>query len=155
MRTVVVIGSRHRSWKEKGSHEEFIGHLIQDRVKAHGGALTVTSLGCDMGFGKAVKVYCEEEGVKFFEFVVYFNGPRPRDEYADCYRARHAALLEIGSEYYMFTTTEGQTHLDDLLERVRSSGKPYYMFDKNYVLIEYRAVTDGAEPDFTVHAQAS
>lgn len=154
MRTAVVIGSRHRSWKGKGAPDSFIGNLIQDRVKVHGGALTVTSLGCDMGFGKAVKVYCEEEGVKFFEFVVYFNGPRPRDEYASCYRARHAALLELGDEYYMFTTTEGQTHLDDLLDRVRASGKPYYMFDKDYNLIEFKAVSDCPEPMFA-HAEAS
>ncbi len=155
MKTAVIVGSRHRSWRETATHVEFIAHLIQDRLRAHGSQLTVTSLGCDMGFGKAVKVYCEEEGVKFFEFVVYFNGPRPKEEYATCYRARHASLTEIGHEYYMFTTHEGQTQLDDLLDRVREVGKPYYIFDKDYNLIEYKAVTDCTEPVFLTHAKAS
>lgn len=153
MRCAVIVSSRHRGWHED-THKEWIARLITDRLEAYRGELTVTSIGCDTGFGKAVKTYCEEEGVKFFEFVVYFNGPRSRQEYAACYRARYASLLEVGHEYYFFTTKSGQTHLDELIERVRASGRPYYIFDKDYNLIEFKGLQDGPPPSFLENAAA-
>jgi hypothetical protein len=94
-------------------------------------------MGCDLGFGRDVKVYCEEHGIKFAEFVVYFNGPREKDEYASYYNVRHAALVDIGDEFHIAVTQSRMSSVEDLASRVKSTGKPYCLYDEDNKVIEY------------------
>lgn len=129
MHVVAVIGSRHikvnRLW---------VATLIQDRVATYGSELTVTSLGCNWGFGRDVKDYCKETGVKFCEFLVYIGDTRPKEEYAKLQTARHAALMEVVDEFYI--ATPGTEHTADLVRRVTTSNKTYFIFDKDFYLTD-------------------
>lgn len=137
MYIIAVVGSRHRGWTRAIDHDGLIGDILQPRKEFYGEGLTVASIGCDVGFGKSVKAYCEEHGIKFFEFVVYFNGPRPREEYTAAYVARHAALLDCAHEFHITVSSTRRANVEDLVERVRASGKPYALYNEENVVIEY------------------
>lgn len=136
MRTVVVVGSRHRGWTRDVDHLALIEAIIGPRKEYYGTTLSVSSIGCDMGFGKVVKEYCEENGVKFFEFVVYFNGPREKEEYTAAYLARHAALLYVGDEFHITVSNTRRSAVEDLVTRVRESGKSYALYDEENKVVE-------------------
>lgn len=136
MRTVVVVGSRHRGWTRDVDHPALIEAIIAPRKEYYGSELSVSSIGCDMGFGKAVKEYCEENGVKFFEFVVYFNGPRSKEEFRAAYLSRHAALLFVGDEFHITISGTRKSDVEDLVERVRASGKSYALYDEENKVVE-------------------
>lgn len=109
--------------------------MLAERKVYYGDDLTVISISCDTSFGRDVKVYCEERGIKFIEFVVYFNGPREKDEYMAAYVARHASLLEIGDEFHIAVSQNRQALVEDLVQRVKSSQKPFALYsDKNEVI---------------------
>lgn len=136
MRTVVVVGSRHRGWTRDVDHQALIESIIGPRKEYYGNTLSVSSIGCDMGFGKAVKEYCEENGVKFFEFVVYFNGPRSKEEFRAAYLSRHAALLFVGDEFHITISGTRRSDVEDLVEQVRASGKSYALYDEENNVVE-------------------
>lgn len=136
MRTVVVVGTRHRGWSREVDHNELIDAIIRPRKEYYGDALSITSIGCDMGFGKAVKEYCEENGVKFFEFVVYFNGPRSKEEFAAAYLSRHAALLFAGDEFHITVSATRRSAVEHLVEQVRASGKSYALYNEANNVVE-------------------
>lgn len=136
-RTVVIVGARHRGWSREVNHQALIESIIAPRKEFYGQTLSVSSIGCDVGFGKATKEYCEEQGVKFFEFVVYFNGPRSKEEYTYAYLARHAALMEVGDEFHITVSQTRQSTVEDLVERVRASGKLYVLYDELNNVLEF------------------
>ncbi len=144
MRTVVIVGSRHRGWTQQIDHTGLIQEIIDPRKAYYRDSLSVASIGCDIGFGKAIKEYCEENGVKFFEFVVYFNGPREKLEYKKAYQARHAALLDVGDEFHITVSKTRRSDVEDLVARVQMSGKTYVLYDEDNVVIE---LYDAGEPD--------
>lgn len=117
----MFVGPRHRGWAKGVSvdNSALIDAVLRPRQEFYHEDLNVVSISCDVGFGKDLKIYCEEHGIKFLEFVVYFNGPRLRSEYSAAYSARHAALLEIGHEYHMVTTKNRQSNVEDIIERVK------------------------------------
>ena len=137
MWTVAVVGARHRGWSREVNHSDLISMIIQPRKEYYKEGLSISSIGCDVGFGKAVKEHCEENGIKFFEFVVYFNGPRQREEYAKAYIARHASLLEVADEFHITVTGTRHAIIEDLVERVRTSGKMYCLYNEQNEVIEY------------------
>lgn len=157
MHTVVIVGARHRGWKRSVDNLAIIKGVIEGRQKqlgAHAHELNVASMSCDAGFGKDLRIYCEEEGIKFCEFVVYFNGPRERDEYNRAYRARHAALVEIGDEFFIAVLNSRKSTVEDLVDRVRNSGKTYVLYDDGNNIIEYYDALQEAEPTQTNEQQA-
>ena len=157
MHTVVLVGARHRGWKRSVDNMAIIKGVLEERRKQlgeHAHELNVASMSCDAGFGKDLRVYCEEEGVKFCEFVVYFNGPRDRAEYNRAYRARHAALVDIGDEFFIAVLNSRKSTVEDLVERVRDSGKTYVLYDDTNNIIEYRDALREAESSKADEQQA-
>jgi hypothetical protein len=144
MRTVVIVGSRHRGWTRQIDHISLIQAIIDPRKDYYREGLSVASIGCDIGFGKAVKEYCEENGIKFFEFVVYFNGPREKAEYTQAYQARHAALLDVGDEFHITVSKTRRSAVEDLVTRVQGSSKTYVLYDEDNTVLE---MYDAGEPD--------
>lgn len=138
MHTVVLVASRHRGWNKPADNISLITSLLSERSAYYGADLTVASIGCDHGFGKDVKDYCEEHGIKFVEYVVYFNGPRDKSEYEAAYKARHAALLDIGVEFHMLVSNNRRTTVEDLVERVQRSAHDYAIYDESNHVIESR-----------------
>lgn len=136
MRTVVLVGSRHRGWSRDVNHIGLIETVLKPRQEYWQHELSVSSIGCDVGFGKAVKEYCEEFGIKFFEFVVYFNGPREKAEYTAAYSARHAALLDVGDEFHITVSNTRKSSVEDLVLRVQQSGKSYALYDEDNNVVE-------------------
>ena len=138
MHSVAIVGSRHRGWGKRAvDHTILIDSILQSRKEYYKDALNVSSLYCDRCFGKAVKDYCEEQGIKFFEFVVYFNGPREKHEYTAAYLGRHAALLEVCDEFHIAVSDTRSSTIEDLVQRVIASGKSYVLYNDNNEAIEF------------------
>lgn len=137
MRVVVIAGTRHRGWSRVVDHGGLIASIIEPRKEYYKQELNVSSISCDVGFGKAVKEYCEENGIKFFEFVVYFNGPRERHEFTAAYMSRHAALVDVGDEFHVTVSQTRKSTIEDLVERVKRSGKTYALYNEQNEVVEY------------------
>jgi hypothetical protein len=135
---VVFVGPRHRGWAKNASvdNSSTIDSVLAPRKEYYGNDLNVISISCDVGFGKDLKAYCEERGIKFLEFVVYFNGPRSKPEYAAAYNARHASLLEIGEEFHVITSRNRQSNVEDIIDRLRLTKKPYAIYNEETEVIE-------------------
>lgn len=142
MYVVAIVGSRHRGWTRGVDHQGLIEQVLSPRREYYGEQLNVVSIGCDVGFGKAVKEYCEETGIKFFEIVVYFNGPRSKDEYARAYNSRHAALIDCADEFHITVSSTRSTNVEDLIERVRSTSKPYAAYNEQNEVVEANCESD-------------
>lgn len=136
MYVVAIVGSRHRGWTRGVDHQGLIEQILAPRIAYYGDQLNVVSIGCDVGFGKAVKEHCEETGIKFFEVVVYFNGPRSKEEYARAYNSRHAALIDCADEFHVTVSSTRSTNVEDLIDRIRTTSKPYAAYDENNVVLE-------------------
>lgn len=136
MFTVVIVGPRHRGWSRSVNNGGLIRSVLLERKEYYGSDLNVASISCDVGFGADLKAYCEEAGVKMIEFVIYFNGPREKEEYSQAYLARHAALVEIGNEFHLAVSNSRRSTVEDLVSRVKASGKPYFIYDEDNVLME-------------------
>ena len=134
---LVFIGNRHLGYNRK--HAEFcaimIDKIISSYVERYNSLLNISSISCDTAFGKGIRDYCEEHGIKFAEFVVYFNGPRDKTEYEKAYKARHAALVDMGEEFVVVNSSRQMTLLD-LMYRVRLSKKPYTFYNDKGTIVE-------------------
>jgi hypothetical protein len=138
VRTIVFVGPRHRGWaKASVDNSSTIDTVLNPRKDYYKEDLNVVSISCDVGFGRDLKIYCEERGIKFLEFVVYFNGPRSKPEYSAAYHARHAALVEIGDEFHIITSKNRASNVEDIIERVKQLSKPYVVYNENGETIEF------------------
>jgi len=78
-------------------------------------------------------------GIKFCEFMSLSIGDRPREEYARLHKARHAALMEVVSEFYIVTTVNAE-HLTDLTKRIAESDVVCFLFNNQFTLMEQRYI---------------
>lgn len=136
----ILVGNRHLGSNPRSVAmcDTIVSSILTDLMTKHGVGLNVLSISCDTAFGKSVRVFCEENGIKFAEFVVYFNGPRERDEYDRTYKARHAALLDAGDVFHIVNNPKQVTTIRDLLERVKEANKPYYLYNEKGTVIEFK-----------------
>jgi len=140
---LVLVGNRHFGFNRAKLPlcNEIIKNILTDAVKRYGSDLNVVSISCDTAFGRCVRDYCFENGIRFCEFTVYFNGPRGRKEdYNAVYCARNSSLVDIGTEFHLVLGSRSRETGEvvvDLLNKVKVSVKPYVMYDETGTQIEF------------------
>jgi len=137
-KVISIVGSRHRSPNNPSGNIDLINKIVQEvRLDPANDNFTIMSLGCDKGFGKDVKDYCNEQGIKFAEILIWFNGPRTKEEYNDLFLSRNSAIAQAGSMFYLAISSKRVTQVEDLLAKVKLLGKPFKVYDEVNQLVEY------------------
>lgn len=110
----------------------------------------IITLGCDTGFGYDLAQYCTFRNIRFVEVAtrlcgVPYVGPDHRlpfatqEDVVKIFQARHATILELADEYYIRAAkSTKRAVIDDLYTRVRVSDKPYWVYNSDNEVIEYR-----------------
>jgi len=126
---VVVVGA----WKREESEDVPLINDLLNALSQKYSQLIITTRGTDRGIGKIVKNRCmpKERGRQQgeFEFVefsakIYMNNP-PKAELANIWSAVNAPLVEYGEEFYLFMDNQQGGAMQDLLDRVKTAGRPY------------------------------
>ena len=107
----------------------------------------IVSLGCDRGFGKDVRVYCQNTKhhmVQIESHIITISDAQgyklrlgSAEDYAKIFAARYAALMELCQIFFVRTTSK-RTVLDNLIHKLRNSDKPYYLYNEDNILVEYK-----------------
>ncbi len=108
----------------------------------------LVTMGCDRGFGRDLSKYCVKHHIRFVHIDAFLLG-QPKDsngnvipfgtqqDCANIFKSRHAALLELGKEFFI-KVIDTPTQLDDLITRVKLTYKPYYVYSGSNECLEYR-----------------
>jgi hypothetical protein len=134
MKIVAIVGSRHRVPKVASDNIALISQILLPLISE---PITVLSLGCDQGFGKDVKDFCNEQGISFAESIVWFNGPRSQAEFNHLFLSRNAAIAWAATEFHLVVSAKRNTHVEDLLARVKELGKPFTVYNEKNEIVEY------------------
>jgi hypothetical protein len=147
MHIVVVAGSRHRGWrdglpwsKQLGSPEdaEYLDALFSSLQEEHGAKLLIMSIGCDTGFGKLVKRVAEDKGIAFGEYLVILGNGVPKPYYELFFLGRHAALLDIGKEFWVFPVKSRMSNVEDLIQRLQMTrDRRYKVIDEGFQVTDW------------------
>lgn len=146
LKRIVVVGSRHRGWKDgvpvsqqTGSPEDrevFQAALLSFRARFPLGFCIMTQ-GGNMGFGRMVKDTCEAWNIPCVEVLLQFNSYLPKSYYELHYLSRHAALLDLGQEFHIFVSKARVSNIEDLIGRLRQIQRlPYYVYDETNQIVE-------------------
>ena len=146
MRRIAIVGSRHRGWQEGipaylqvGSERDstFISVMLQEFRKRYPSGFCILTLGCDAGFGRMIKLQCEEAKVGLMETIVQFNPHLPKSYFELLHLARHAALIDLGHEFHIFVTKHRTSNIEDLVGRLRIlKSLPFFLYNEQHEVIE-------------------
>lgn len=139
MRRVAIAGSRHRGWKDKlpadlQEANEVDAALIRGILlscKTHFPEFYVLTIGADLGFGRSVRRIAAEEGVGVAEIIVRMNDRVPRMDFELIYLSRHAALVDLADEFYLFVTDARVSQLEDLIQRLEEDDRPVTIYGED------------------------
>lgn len=147
MHVVAIVGSRHRGWQEGVAHaqqvgspadEQFVRGLLTDLRTQHPNLL-ILSTGCDVGFGRMVRQVTESLQIPFGEFMVRLNAFTPREQHVLLWLARHAALVDVATEYHIFVVQSRLSYVEDLVQRVRDgTTAPYTVYSETLEVLDQR-----------------
>ena len=132
---VVIVGDRLREGNQEDDME-LVNGLIDSLKKKYADFQVITA-SCDRGIGKYLRNRCgprvegERSGeVDFTEVVmkIYLRHPS-KQALNERWRARNAALVELGEEFHLCPMQYGRsTTTWDLIKRVRKAGLPYAVY---------------------------
>lgn len=162
MHCAVIAGSRHRGYQANvrtaSRRDRDVVHGILAKLKTrHGDELVVCSVGCDAGIGSIVRyACCHLLRIRFVEaraaFPMQQNAvgvPVPvfefgKDEKEHMLRARNAMLAEIGREYFIFVADSRESAMEDLVQRVKTAGLPFVLYDEANNILDASDYLDAA-----------
>ena len=109
------------------------------------------TLGLSTALGAELQALCAELHVPSVEYLVRLH---KRDGWqgsvSTFYRARHAALLEVGTTFYIFGSRKRAADIEDLVVRLRTSKRHYVVYGLEADVVEsYPGVADGKETKHT------
>jgi hypothetical protein len=124
---IVVVGARERD--EQGD-EDLVNSLLTFLHKCFGSALVIISTATDRGVGRYVKDRClkEKEKFKFIDVSTKIFGELPPARLAQVFKCRNAAIVELGSKFYIFDTAVGKGITDDLVVRAKKVDCPVFLY---------------------------
>jgi hypothetical protein len=107
----------------------------------------IVTTGCDEGFGKDVFWYCQWQKIKFVQLDSFLFSHQhskinrvqfaSQEAFLKILKCRHAAILELCGEFHLKIYYKPSV-IDDMLNRVKLSDKPYHLYDHENSLIEHR-----------------
>lgn len=135
MKRVVIVGSRHRGWKNFNASvadARLVQKILFAAIEAYGvDGFYVLGLGADAGFGEMVKRECVTADVSYAEFVLRFHAGAAGRDLELLSMARHAALMEMGTEFHIFVSKSRATQIEDLVQRCEGdAGVAYALYDE-------------------------
>ncbi len=114
------------------------------------------TLSIQTGFCRYVANYCRKHDIRLISidsipihFLPKVDGQMipfgSIDDLGNIFRSRHAALMEL-VDCFFIKCCHRTTIIDDLIERVKASDKPYFIYSEENTILEYKG-------DPKVHAQ--
>ena len=137
--------------------EKYVQTILQDAHKfseekyGKGNYYWVTS-SIQLGFCRYVLNFCRKQDIKLISIdtiPMHFPGPAKirnehikvpfgsEDDMRAIFKCKHAAILELADHFFIKVAYK-MTNIDDLVERVKRSNKPFIIFNEENMAIEYR-----------------
>ena len=144
MRRIILVGARHRGWNPARSYQTQTASADDERLVSamlqrwqREGEFLIASLGCDIGFGRMVQAACEDRKIPFIEVRVKRSRRVPQSIYELLHIARHAALMELGTEFHVFIADSRVSNIEDLVQRLelQHEKRPYYIYAEDGTVI--------------------
>jgi len=106
------------------------------------------TLSIQTGFCRYVANYCRKNNIRLISidsipvhFLPAVNGNRvpfgSTEDLGAIFRSRHAAVMEL-VDCFFIKCCHRTTIIDDLIERVKSSDKPYFIYSEENTILEYK-----------------
>jgi hypothetical protein len=145
---VGIMGPRIQEDEDRETNRVLIENIISvlNRKYTEQGYYIVT-FGCDEGFGRDVFWYCLNNKKKLLQLDTSMVNPFSTKEHKVSFcnqsdflkilKARYAAVMELCIEFHLKSYYKGSL-IDDLINRVKASDKPFHLYDFQNNLIEHR-----------------
>jgi len=125
-------------------------HKFSDTKYGKLGYYWVT-LSTQLGFCRYVLNYCRKHGIRCVSIdtiLMHFSPPinhvrvpfGSEEDLRAIFQCKHAAVMEL-ADYLFIKCYNKQTNMDDLIDRVKRSIKPFCIFNEENIAIEYRGDT--------------
>lgn len=145
---VAVVGPKDKlGFSEKIRHDSLVGSIIEYFDAKYGSeAYYIITINSDSGFGRSVRDICRVRFVRLVQLECYLSRNDARQattsfgpplDLAILWNARHAMLMELAREVFVVQPKYRST-MDDLLQRLRKSEIPYYLYDDELNMIEQK-----------------
>jgi hypothetical protein len=145
MKRVVIAAARHRG---VGPHdgeallrdETIVERIITEAVARYTQAgFFVLGLGADLGLNKAIAEVAGRCGISYVQILFSFCLRWPLLDQELLGMARHAALVELGTEFHLFVTRARASQIEDLLQRLEGiPSLPYTLYGEEGAIVANR-----------------
>lgn len=148
MAAVGILGPRIQVEEDKDPNKILLDNIVNilDKKYTRDGYYIV-STGCDEGFSKDVFWYCKSTKIKLVQLdaaLMTYNLDRTnkkpfanQQDFLKILKCRHAAIFELCGEFHLKVFWKSSI-VDDMINRVKLSDKPYHLYDFENSLIEHR-----------------
>lgn len=128
---VAIVGSKERNTTQD---KELVEQLIDMVTDTTFDVRFVCTDSWQAGIGQFVRGKCTEKvrGEFKHQVIIYdvrtYTSHLSRQEIADIYLARNAALFEISDVLYFFSGSDRRGTIEDLVEKMQAAGRPVKVF---------------------------
>lgn len=134
-RIVCIVFSHYR--KADAVTVSTIRAILAASVAEYGPDFWVISLDLASSVGVELKNLCQEMNISVAEYSVRLHrGMGSCGSMGLFYRARHASLVDIGDVYHIFGSLKRAADIEDLVERLKKSEKPYAVYGLEGDIVE-------------------
>lgn len=128
---VAIIGAKDRETKDD---QKLVDELIDRVAAAAFDVRFVCTNSWQVGIGQFVRTKCteKENGVFKHQVIIFdvrtYTHHLSRQEMAEVYLARNAAILQYADVLYYFSGDERKGTAEDLCEKMQAAGRPVKVF---------------------------